>query len=702
VTSIVWPVLDLVFRALTGQVMVASLLASSYWLAWWLLGPRPFALRWVATVGLGMWISTIGFHLLRAGGCFTLTAALPASMGLAAVVIGGLSRRVPSIRVMVAADRRALGRLARSYWRQPWRQPALVFTPFVAAIVGHTLIAPPLAWDTLTYHGPRAVLWVQTGQATFDPAPGSWSIYRYHFAGAEVFLAWPMLVFRSDVLAGLATAVQWLGIGLAAWALGREVGLRGANAELAALSILFIPSLQLLVGTGYVEPALNCALTSGLALACRFLRSRGIGAGLAACMALGVAGGTKFPALPPVAIAISVMLVAVIARPGRDQRWWFVAVGVPAAAVCVFPWIGVAIAETGAPFSPIPLRVFGMTLGSSNAAMEWYLLRPDLEPYRWMTEFRALLTVIGIPWKPSEALGLITVAALVASPLGFRVVLRERPLAAAMLLVVAGTILTGHFSPGASVVRLGWATHVARFLIPLAIIVIVVSLAWVDRPSGRGHSYRNLLFGMTVLSAALHVAFGWAPHEYADTVVAIAVLVAIVAAAAWLARRSVPVAIVGIVAAVTASVLVLGSWVRVTRYDAARSARQLHPVPWYWVDGARLLDDPSRPRVVAFTAGSRQAADHWFTYLFFGQEFQNRIVYIPVSRDGRIIEFGPRGELEGAADKEAWLERLRTEGVTEIVSLAPPSVEQWWMETQPDRFERLTGIPGVWGVYRVR
>ena len=40
--------------------------------------------------------------------------------------------------------------------------------------------------------------------------------------------------------------------------------------------------------------------------------------------------------------------------------------------------------------------------------------------------------------------------------------------------------------------------------------------------------------------------------------------------------------------------------------------------------------------------------------------------------------------------------------MTEIMAFGPPSLELYWMESNPQLFERLAGNGSDWGLYRMR
>ena len=83
-----------------------------------------------------------------------------------------------------------------------------------------------------------------------------------------------------------------------------------------------------------------------------------------------------------------------------------------------------------------------------------------------------------------------------------------------------------------------------------------------------------------------------------------------------------------------------------------------------------------------------------------GSRLQNRLQYVPISRDGEIVHYGPVDRRWPSGDRDAWLRRIEEEGITDVVSFIPPSVEQAWMELMPLRFRKVAGDER-WGVFEV-
>ncbi len=80
------------------------------------------------------------------------------------------------------------------------------------------------------------------------------------------------------------------------------------------------------------------------------------------------------------------------------------------------------------------------------------------------------------------------------------------------------------------------------------------------------------------------------------------------------------------------------------------------------------------------------------------------VFYVPPSRDGAIHHFGrsdANADYAQSADFTSWKNRQRERGVTDVSSFRPASLELGWMESHPERFQRLAGEAGDWGFFSI-
>jgi hypothetical protein len=705
-----WLSLSVMLRALVALWFVACTLVFSVRAVRLALPGLGVPLRWSAMMGAGMWVSTLGFHALRGLDLFYLPMAFACVSALGAAAVFVLPARAPWRHVM-RQEWRSLCKVARLFTRSRYWFVTSLFGAYVALIAVRSLILPPLGWDTITYHGPRAVHWLQTNQFTYDPGPGPYSFYRHFISGGEVLVAWAMLPFHSDLLANTTGIVQWLGVGAATWALARALGVREPFASASGGLVMLVPVLALEMNSGYVEAALNLALLNGIALAVHCLRKPTGRVAVAAAMSLGVAAGIKLPGAPPGVIVLAVLLVRLLFV--RDLkpalRAGYVALAIVGAALPVLPWGVQAYAETGYPLSPMPVKVLGITLGVSSPAMEWYQHRPGLVAFDWQSEAEALRMLFGevtiVHDGPGPPLGALSVIPLFMSLIGAGYLLRKRPLLGAVLTLAMAAPWLTHFSTGLSVPRLLWSVSVARYMIALLGMAIPVSFVWCKPGSQLAQTYRRILI-LTCLwltGISLRQGFGWWELRELMVTGVVALVLGTLLFQLFRARTTMllwqRVALGSLIFVLSCSALQLRR--DQTRTRAYHDSYALHASYRYWADAVPFVDEPGVQHRIALTGGPLQNADNWFYYYFFGARFDNVIQYVPVAADGGVAYFGPFGDIAQRADKDAWLQRLSARHMTEVLTFPPYSIEQGWMDGTPERFEKLSGGPD-WGLYRLR
>jgi len=689
------------FRTLAAAWLIFCTSLASLRAARLLLPCSGLALRWSGAWCCGMWLATVGFHILRSLHGFAIGWALLGCTALLAATVMVRRDRWP-LSICLWREGHAVRELTRLIRHSRYRVFWTIFAAAGALLALRSLIIPPLGWDTMTYHGPRAAQWVQTGKFTFDPGTGSYDFYRHFFAGAEVLMAWAMLPFQSDLFVNLASTVQWIGLGLSAWALARAIGVREPFASTSAVVLLFTPVLQLEVSSGYVELALNAALLHGIAVALVCLRRPTPGALVMCALALGVAIGIKLPGAPPAAIVAAVLLIRVLATRMLSVRTKLTALGASAvvALLPAAPWLARAYRDTGYPLSPLPAQLFGITLGAASSMLRWYAHRPQLTPYEWGSEKDALLAIFSPFWRLNETLGAWALLPLLVFPIGLIAFARRRPVAALALTAAALMPVLAHYSEGMIPVRLLRAPSSARFLVPTFALLVPVSLAWCRRGRPLAAAYRWLLLAYALSAVVLCLRRGWGDWEHRELVITgLAIAFFVGGVRAIMHRR--PLWAIGL--AVFASMWFC-SGLQLRRDEtlglALQKSHALVNFPRFWVEGVPRVDEPETPRVIALTGGPDRSSDKWFHYFFLGRRFQNQMRYVVPTRDGVVAHFGKGGDLDQRADRDSWLQRLDASGATEVLTFPPRSIEQAWMEGEAAaRFEKLAGKED-WGLYR--
>jgi hypothetical protein len=242
--------------------------------------------------------------------------------------------------------------------------------------------------------------------------------------------------------------------------------------------------------------------------------------------------------------------------------------------------------------------------------------------------------------------------------------------------------------------------NVSRYLVPFIALTTAVSLVWCRERSALCRGYRLVL-----LLYPLYGAFYFARHGFADWEVrelliagAMLALLSLLVRSAFGRGRALGLA----------ALLLAWMWSSAalqTRRDETRSLAMaesagLHGLPRYWTEAAAAVDGGNQPHRIAITGGSAQRVDNWFSYFFYGKRFDNRLTYVPITADGAIVHFGPDKAWIRQSHRSSWLARLSERKIDLVMTFAPHSLEQQWMDGTPERFRRLYGDLH-WGLYAV-
>ena len=686
-------VAEMALRIVAALVLAATLGAAAYAVAGRLVPGAPARVRACGTIVAGMWIASAAFQLLARAHIYTLPALLAGAAGLAALTFA----RRRELRAWAAVDRRFVRRLARAARASRWRGLVVAFAACAAPVVLRALLVPPLGWDAITWHAVRAGTWVQAGGLVALDAPGSWTAKSHSPAGGAVFASLSMLVHHGDVFVGAVDVAFWLCLGIVAWTLARELGVREPWASAAAGLVLAIPTLQLEVGAGYVELPLLVAFGAAAMFTARFLRRGEPGALALAGAGYGLACAIKVNSFAPAAVGLAFLAGrAVLVRPRRAGA---LAAAALAFAAVLAPWLIDTWRATGYPLTPVPLTIFGVKLGVADEAVKWFMHRPAMVPYDLAQESLAFRKLFA--WDPSdtaEGLGCPLLVPLVVFVLAAPALVRARRAAGAFALVAVVAVAATIFQRDFSVVRLLWWQNVARFWLPAYVIAVPASMVWCARRRVLGRLYFALALAIASFSFMRLMQFGWSAADVDGVFRAGAFAFALWAA--W--RLRVPYRRAVVAAGALAALTALGGFVHERRAQAVASSTVFHDVLRYWAPAANKLDEPDRPKRIAFTGGPHQNGDEWFAYFFLGRRLQNRVFYVPIARDGAVVDYTPADPLRARADRAAWLARLDALGVDAVAAMRPRYLELEWMEALPDRFTRAFGDGKSWGVYLVK
>ncbi len=668
-----------------------------------------------------IWLLVAAFLVLAPVHAFRLVVVAPLAVGLAALAHRALGRAGEAARLARSDVDRARALLAAALAVR-WRWVVVPAALLAAAKVLRGLVAPPLGWDALTYHLVKAGLWVQAGGDASFRAPDAWGYYRYFAPYGDILWAWVMLPVRGDALLALAGLAVWLACAAGAYAGARALGAERAAAALAALAIAFTPAVFNAMTIAYVDNTVLALFLLGSPFAIRFVaapaapaapaathvpharRSPRPADALLASAAFGLAAGTKANALPLLALWGAVVVVRA-ARPDVAPRARLAALAGAAlvGAIALPPYVEAWI-HTGSPLYPLPVLIGGKHLLAGNpqlADLESGALFPD-ERFSVREVLGALLLSKVASGRQHIGFGPGFLVLLVLGFLWARRLRGNAPTAGPALLVLgaAASFLAPFASPASQALWSVWTYSSPRLATPT-----LAGLALLGSTLG-GPRASVAMTAAVGLDLALCAPLGWAALDLRGLGrLLIATAPPIVAAALigrwlwnrlWPARRRAAVCL-GVTVLLGAVAVAAVDRVRIAmRYDyyAAAAEGRIHdftalPVTYVdaWPIWARL--DGEESRRIAVTAGWDGMGHNWFVYPLLGQRLQNAVRYVPITKDGSLVETRDVDRLSTLASPVAWTALLIERRIEAIVTLAPPTVEAEWMSRYPDLFEPI-------------
>jgi hypothetical protein len=571
-----------------------------------------------------------------------------------------------------------------------WRVAAALAALPAAVRVARALVSPPLAWDALTYHLPRAVEWVQHG--TIAPLPGpDAAVYYNHFPPyGEVYFAWALAATGTDAWLFATGAWAWAGVWLGGYTLARTLGALPGAAVASAFAGACLPAVAGLVSAHYVDNAALATLLVALTFTLRALDTWRVADALGAGLAVGLLVGTKSSAMP-VAVVLGTATCLIAVRRRAPGGWRAAALAALAAGLVAAPPLVRAWIDTGNPLFPLDVSLgpFGRLAGDSQLTAMMRTGEID-----WPGVARSLFG--WSPWSAEydhlglgpAALGLLVLAALGTARAGRRGALASTLLAAVGVAVVAPT-----FSPG---VRALWA-----FWTPASPRLVAAAVAIAAALAARSYGPAPL-WALAVLSALQSVPRGIGPSEWRG-LAAVWPLVPVVAAmalAVWKTARggrfAPAIAALGALAVVVpAGVAPVRDRIRMDVYREAASgdAFDLHRLARAEASAWPLWEQLDRrpPTRLALAAGFTGPGHNWYRYPLYGARLQHAVLYVPVTEDGRLRSYLD-ADLPVAACQACWLARLEAARIEALVILPPATFEADWARALPGRFIEVPGM----------
>lgn len=685
---------------LSGVTMQMVFLISLGYIAYalcqrWFSGSS-VGIRWCATCIIFCWFLSSLFSVLMSLRLFApLPAAIAALIGF--VLASRVWLRSTTCVHCFGDDVTYIRDLIVQKGGNIWRIALACFLLLSALLAIRTLALPILGWDSLTYHGVKAGLWVQAKGWTILNAPGGWESYRSFFGGGEVFTAWAMLFLHTDLLAGIPDLFFWGLVGLATAGLAKDFGLPRRSAVRVGMAFLCAPALSRMIGSGYVDTCANAFLLCGILFLVRFGRSKQPADLCVAAAAFGLASSVKINMLATgILMALPAIALLVQSRWRSIQVLFLCLLGFAAPVV---PWLVFNYTSTGYPLGCTPLSIGPIHLGGPPPNLVWALDRPDLTPYTVASEAKAMFQAL----RPFGLVLLLAVLGIPGMLLGVGRGRRGHILTVLLMASICGL----YFSPGFSSIRLGWAGGNGRFLVPVIIMMAAAGLPGLQSLRD-GTLLIEAVSGVSIIMGAgtfiQHFVLG--QHRVEILFLALAavstVLVYYLAYRRRLASpRRIAIATALCIVALAGALYAFARFKDSFRIQAYSLCTTLHPIPRYWVAGLRALESERPPLRIAFTYGPKKISDRSFLAPFLGAYLNNRLLYVSPYQDGRVVPHHPEYLAQACPSIKLWLNALHDAGATHVLCLPPKCIELWWMQSHPGMFVSIAGREGEWGLFRI-
>jgi hypothetical protein len=581
----------------------------------------------------------------------------------------------------------------------------------VSLLVGanflRSLVIPPLAWDSLTYHLVRAALWIRdSGLSDYD-APGAWQDYQTLMPLGDALSAGIMILPSSDALVPLLWFGVWCFFGLSVYAAGRCLGADRAGASLGAIVACLVPAVSGGMFVAYVDNLVGALAVASFALLLCDDSAERKRSTLLAMLALGGALAAKKTALPFVGAGLLVLICRSAFESSQHGRTLLKGVG--AMLLLAGPPMGYLWAAHGSPLHPWVIdpagwidraqglflnaasspETAGLAVNSGGGKWEWlkYLIFKGYGTtfplshlgYGPAGPLIGLLGIFGystrfrqdIEWRTLSTLG----AFLLAGAVAVAAVVQYPKLDPNLARYSIGTI--GIVGVGVACLNSRWIRYLLSTVI-LGQLLYVVPVHW-------GPSDTTALLYWLVLSVPAVVVSGlilfWAKGRQE--------------------RERVTAVTTAILIGLTATVATLEPVRGVFRYDIYEEASEglaysNHPLVgadsfessnlWSFLEGHEGAN-------TAISVGWALDGLNWFVYPFFGSRLQNGISYVPVTQSGQLMQLREKRERAGMANPGAWRARLEDAGVDFVGVLVPSPIEVQAMRTYRSDFQLVARGP---------
>lgn len=683
------------------MVIGASLVVHSLALSRWFLAGKALPLRVCGACVACFWVMVFIFQILIFSGFFFLPIVL---LVLVPGTFWGWKTSFQEGKEIILFCQ-SKGSLAKQCFHRSLLAKLVTFIGVFAS--GLTIlralrafVAPPLGHDALMYHLVKAGRWVARGNFAIEEAPDHWTYHQWFPYLGDVVFAWAMLPFHGDFLVSISGLLFWLSIPLGCYCLLRQWQCDRLVAVLGALCVSFIPPLFNTMTSGYVDH-----MAVAISLFCfyflnEFLRGKDRRCLVVAVAAVALGVGVKVSLLPLAAMVGGVCLVDLLMGWSGPRLGGFVSYFL--AGAIVLPMFVINVVYQGNPLYPMGISLGGMDIFKGNQQVADILQNKLIDVT--VPSFEEFIGVMFINkskyvhW-PHANLG---VGSLFVLPIGliggcyyscrYRGIFKSIWLPMLFALI----LLASFFSPGYIAQRSGFVNTSGRLLLP-TVSVAVLLLATLPR---------RWACGILMVVTSLHFyydlprafcSFDWMGVIILGGCVLVGGFVYLFTLAMLRVKFFSPSGIY-LSFPFVALFLLLGHHIASEyRHDIYSRMRQaedtaydFHPIGGANASAYWKVFDGDSPLILAVTSGESNYGHHILRFPFMGSRLQNRVVYIPISKDGSLISYYDDEALRQQTDYDAWHQRLLEAEIDFVVILRPNPIEFDWIYAHQYHYELMT------------
>ena len=575
------------------------------------------------------------------------------------------------------------------------------------------LLMPPLSWDSLTYHLTIAAMWIKKGTLFCFQAP--YQMQNAYFpVNGELFAAWLLLPFHTDLLINTMNFPITLLGGVACYAIARELGLNRGEAGFVPALICFASVIYTQITTQYVDNATFAFCIASVLFTLRYLSRGHLCDGFLAVTSAGILIGIKYSIIPVAGLTIVIISIRTATLAGYSG--FFKKSGVILAGVLIFTLLGgrqyiINTIEARNPLYPFPLITFNDVLagrGFDAEELTWGLELNKWEEKKaaqdnlWIREYTKFChssLAAGPKFVPLLLLALI--ALFIRPSLVPRKSWYVLFLLWLMPIIIFYTNTTADIGRGGT----GWTVNTRYFSPYIALFSIqgIVVLKTILKK----------LKGFMFVFAAL---VGWdliyvykkqawdieLLYPYATLLVFLAIVVWMIASEkiktfcgqgrmpvlfSWMTagnRNSVAAYTVSFVF-IAAVLYLLQTYRDETRFFYYRTQGDYHSFPKEFIDGWEFVDQPGEHKTIALASTWEPPGTKWFFYPLMGRWLQNDVTYASAKYEWDVPAWLHRGMLEGK-DVSIWLHNLKRKKVDHVFLQKPFGVEEKWIQDRRNEF----------------